>query len=73
MGISLSELGYQVNIKNYPDSKVGMYRIYINVKGVDIMVFSTNYRDKSKNTIIANTPKDCFKQIIKNILSLIEM
>lgn len=65
-------MGYEVIVTHYPDSKVGMYRIYANVQSNDILVFSTNYRDKGKYTVISNTPKDCMEKIIKNITDLYE-
>jgi len=68
----LSENGYEIIITHFPDSKVGMYRIFVNIQYEDILVFSTNYRDKSKNTIISNTPKDSLEQIIKKITDLHE-
>ncbi len=72
IGENLSQYGYEVSITYIPDSKVGMFRIYVKSGRSDFLVFSTNYRDKCKTAIISNTPRDCSDKIIEKILLLIE-
>ncbi len=72
IGNSLSEYGFEIKINHLKDfDKKGMFRIYVEVNGVNLLVFSTNFRDKNKIALIGNTPKDCFDRLVKLIIMLV--
>lgn len=70
IGNQLAELGFDVVINHKPDTEnIGVYKIFLNVNGQEILVYSKSSKDNNGKTIVDNSPSNVNKEIINLILS----
>lgn len=70
IGNQLADLGYEVTINHKPDTEnIGVYKLFLNHNGQEILVFSKSQKDNNGITVVANSPSMVEKEIINLVLS----
>lgn len=69
IGAALAEKGFDVKITHRPSNITGLFQVFAEIAGQNVLVYSNNEKDKADGVIIANYAKDAHQQIVDNILA----
>ena len=68
LGNLLTKKGFNVKIFHKPSNIPILFKIYLDNFEEKILIFSNDLKDKGNGVCISKYPRDCYKDLVKNIL-----
>jgi hypothetical protein len=69
IGADLAKNGFDVKLTHRPSNEIGIFQVFVEVSGQNVLVYSKNKKDSAEGVIISDHAKNSHDEIVQNILA----